>query len=99
MKVTNKLIAHLANLSKLDYDLESTKKIKSDLNNMLNFVNKLSKIKTKNIEPLIYLSDEINTMRADEIDNIVSQKEALMNAPKKDSDYFKVPTILKKTKK
>ena len=42
------------------------------------------------------LSDEVNVLRDDKISSEVSQKEALKNAPEKDSDYFKVPTVLKK---
>jgi len=35
-------------------------------------------------------------LREDEIKEVISQVDALKNAPEKDSDYFKVPTILKK---
>ena len=63
---------------------------------MLEFVDAISQINTDDIAPLIYMSDEVNVLRNDEIRNEVSQKEALKNAPQKDSDYFKVPTILKK---
>ena len=63
---------------------------------MIGFVDKLSEIDTEGIEPLIYLSEEENVLRVDEISNEVSQKNALKNAPEKDSDYFKVPTVLKK---
>jgi aspartyl-tRNA(Asn)/glutamyl-tRNA(Gln) amidotransferase subunit C len=38
----------------------------------------------------------VNVLRADEIAHEVSQENALKNAPQKDSDYFKVPTVLKK---
>ena len=97
MKVNNKLITDLANLSKLKFDSTATKQMKSDFKNMLNFVNKLSEINTKDIKPLIYLSEEINSLRSDKIENTLSQKDALKNAPNKDSDYFKVPVILKKS--
>jgi aspartyl-tRNA(Asn)/glutamyl-tRNA(Gln) amidotransferase subunit C len=42
------------------------------------------------------MSEEKNILREDEINHIVSQSDALKNAPQKDSDYFKVPTVLKK---
>ena len=42
------------------------------------------------------MSSEVNSLREDEISNEVSQKNALKNAPQKDSDYFKVPKVLKK---
>jgi aspartyl-tRNA(Asn)/glutamyl-tRNA(Gln) amidotransferase subunit C len=56
----------------------------------------LSEIDTEGVEPLIYISAEVNVLRVDEIKHEVSQENALKNAPQKDSDYFKVPTVLRK---
>ena len=41
--------------------------MESEFKNMLDFVDKLSEVNTKDIEPLIYLSDEINSLREDNI--------------------------------
>ena len=96
MKVDDKLIADLSKLAKLKFSPEASKKIKADLNTILTFVDEISKIETDSLEPLIHISNEVNVLRADEIANKLSQKDSLKNAPKKDSDYFKVPTVLKK---
>ena len=96
MEVNNKLIEDLSRLAKLKFDEESAEKMKGDLNKMIGFVDKLSEIDTEGVEPLIYLSEEVNVLRTDEIANEVSQEDALKNASQKDSDYFKVPTVLKK---
>jgi aspartyl-tRNA(Asn)/glutamyl-tRNA(Gln) amidotransferase subunit C len=40
------------------------------------------------------MTKEANVLRADEPQNSITQKEALKNAPKKDSDYFKAPKVL-----
>ena len=69
--------------------------MKSDLKNILGFVDRLSEVDTEGIEPLVYINEEVNVLRADEVSNEVSQENALKNAPQKDSDYFKVPTVLK----
>ena len=74
----------------------SAEKIKSDLNTILKFVDIISKTDTNSLKPLIYISEETNVLRKDEVTNQVSQEDALKNAPGKDSDYFKVPTVLKK---
>jgi aspartyl-tRNA(Asn)/glutamyl-tRNA(Gln) amidotransferase subunit C len=42
------------------------------------------------------MSDEINVLREDIAEVTVSQKEALKNAPKHDSDYFRIPKVLSK---
>ena len=96
MKVDNKLIDDLSRLAKLKFDEKTIEEMKSDFENILGFVDKLSEIDTERVEPLIYLSDEVNKLRADEIEEEVTQEQALKNAPNKDSDYFKVPTVLKK---
>jgi len=96
MKVNNKLIQDLSRLAKLKFDEKSAEKMKEDLDKIIGFVDKLSEIDTEGVKPLIYLSDEVNVLRTDKIANEVSQENALKNAPQKDSDYFKVPTVLKK---
>ena len=96
MKITDKLIREIAALAKLDFDKNSAEQMKTDLEKIIGFIDKLSEIDTNGVEPLIYLSDEVNVLREDEIKAVVSQVEALKNAPDKDSDYFKVPTVLKK---
>ena len=96
MEVNNKLIQDIAKLSKLKFDDSAEEKMKADLEKMLAFVDKLNEIDTEGVNPLIYMSEEINVLREDKISENTSQEDALKNAPEKDSDYFKVPTVLKK---
>ena len=96
MKIDNKLISDLAKLAKLDFNEKSSLDMQDDLKKIIGFVKKLSEINTDNVEPLIYLSEELNVLRDDkEVENL-SQETALKNAPKKDSDYILVPKILNK---
>ena len=96
IKVDDQLIDDLSKLAKLNFDKKASKEIKSDLNIILSFIDAISELDTDKIDPLIYMSDEVNILRSDKIKNELSQEEALKNAPQKDSDYFKVPTVLKK---
>jgi aspartyl-tRNA(Asn)/glutamyl-tRNA(Gln) amidotransferase subunit C len=94
--IDDKLVADLSRLAKLKFDASKAEKMKSDLDKIIGFVDKLSEIDTEGVEALIYLSEEVNVLRVDEIKHEVSQENALKNAPQKDSDYFKVPTVLRK---
>jgi len=96
MEVNNKLIKDIAKLSKLKFDDSAEEKMKVDLEKMIDFVDKLNEIDTEGVDPLIYMSEEVNVLREDKVTEETSQKDALKNAPEKDSDYFKVPTVLKK---
>ena len=96
MKIDDKLIADLASLAKLSFDEKSSKNMQDDLKKIIGFIDKLSEINTENVEPLIYLSEELNVLRTDDNVENISQEQALTNAPRKDSDYILVPKVLDK---
>lgn len=96
MQINNELVDKLADLAKLEFDENSKKEIIKDLTRIISFVDKLNELDTKNVEPLIYMSNEVNVLRDDEIKQEITQAEALKNAPKKDSDFFKVPKVIDK---
>jgi aspartyl-tRNA(Asn)/glutamyl-tRNA(Gln) amidotransferase subunit C len=96
MKIDNETVDKIAHLARLEFENEAKDQIIKDMNNMLAFVDKLNEIDTSEIEPLIYMSDEINVLRADVVKHEITQAEALKNAPKHDSDYFKVPKVIEK---
>tara|TARA_B100001250_G_scaffold69233_2_gene55559 strand:+ start:1963 stop:2265 length:303 start_codon:yes stop_codon:yes gene_type:complete len=96
IKVDDKLIANLSRLAKLNFNKNAAEKMKADLARILKFVERMGKVDTTGIEPLIYMNVEEGGLRIDKIANEISQQDALKNAPQKDSDYFKVPTVLKK---
>ena len=96
MKIDNALVERLAELSKLEFDEASKEKIKSDLQGIFTLMDKLNEINVDGVEPLIYMSDETNVLRMDEVKGQVTREEALLNAPQHDSDFFKVPKVIKK---
>ena len=96
MAVDNNTVDKIAELAKLKFDDASKEEIRADLNKMLDFVEKLNELDTKNVEPLIYMLDEEQVLRKDEVKGQVSQQDALKNSPDKDTDYFKVPKVIKK---
>jgi len=95
-KIDKDTVEKLAHLARLEFNNEGKDQMIKDLNNMLSFVDKLNEVDTSNVEPLIYMTDETNVLREDIMQQNVSQKDALKNAPKKDSDYFKVPKVVNK---
>jgi len=96
MKIDQTLIDKLAKLSQLEFSPQAKTIMEDDLNKILAFVDQLNQVDTQSVEPLIYINEESNKLRNDEVGQHLSIQEALKNAPSKDSDYFKVPTVLKK---
>lgn len=93
-KIDIKTVDEIAHLARLEFNDESKGEILNDMNRMLAWVDKLNELNTDNVEPLIYMSEERSVLREDEVKQTLTQKEALKNAPKKDSDYFKVPKVI-----
>jgi aspartyl-tRNA(Asn)/glutamyl-tRNA(Gln) amidotransferase subunit C len=97
-KIDIKTVDEIAHLARLEFDEASKSEILNDMNRMLSFVDKLNELDTSNVEPLIYMTNENNVLRSDEPEITISQKEALKNAPKKDSDYFKAPKVIEQNR-
>jgi aspartyl-tRNA(Asn)/glutamyl-tRNA(Gln) amidotransferase subunit C len=97
-KIDIKTVDEIAHLARLEFDEVSKPEILNDINRMLTFVDKLNELDTNNVEPLIYMTNETNVMRADIPETTITQKEALKNAPKKDSDYFKAPKVIEQNR-
>ena len=96
MEVTEQMIQHLANLSRLSFSEEETKEYKEDLQGMIAFVEKLQEVDTTGVEPLQHMGDAVNMLREDVIQGSIDRTEALKNSPVKDDTFFKVPKVIKK---
>ncbi|MDB5263510.1 MAG: aspartyl/glutamyl-tRNA(Asn/Gln) amidotransferase subunit [Adhaeribacter sp.] len=87
-------IRKLAHLARLEFDAAQEQEMRQDLNKILDWMDKLRELDTSAVEPLTHMSEEVNVLREDIAFNAVTHEEGLYNAPKKDSDYFRVPKVL-----
>lgn len=96
MKINDNLLDHISHLARLSFEGEEREAVKNDLDNITNFMDQLKELNTENVEPLIFMTEEINNLREDIPAVTVSHEDALKNAPKKDTDYFRIPKVLDK---
>jgi aspartyl-tRNA(Asn)/glutamyl-tRNA(Gln) amidotransferase subunit C len=96
MEVNDAMIEKLAHLARLKFNDAEKQEIKTDLQRMIVFVEKLNELDLEGVEPLLHMSDEVNVLREDEVKGSVSRSEALKNAPSHDEQFFKVPKVIKK---
>jgi aspartyl-tRNA(Asn)/glutamyl-tRNA(Gln) amidotransferase subunit C len=94
MKIDKDSIKKIAHLARLEFDENGVEKMSKDMSKILDWVEKLNEINTEDVEPLTTMSTEINVMREDQIANQLDHEAGLKNAPKSDSDYFRVPKVL-----
>jgi aspartyl-tRNA(Asn)/glutamyl-tRNA(Gln) amidotransferase subunit C len=94
MKINKEAIKKIAHLARLEFDENSMEKMSKDMSQILDWVEQLNELDTSKIEPLTTMSSEINVMREDKVGPHLSREAGLKNAPKSDSDYFRVPKVL-----
>lgn len=96
MEVNDALVDKLANLARLRFEPEEKSEIKKDLQKMISFIEKLNELDTTGVEPLLFMTDEVNVLREDEVRGSITSEEGLLNAPLKDDQFFKVPKVIRK---
>ena len=96
MNVNDALIEKLAHLSRLEFNEEEKEEIKSDLEKMIGFIDKLNELDTTGVEPLVHMSDNVNVLRKDIVNGQISRKDVFKNAPLHNDEFFKVPKVIKK---
>jgi aspartyl-tRNA(Asn)/glutamyl-tRNA(Gln) amidotransferase subunit C len=96
MEVNKDLILKLENLTRLELSEQERENIQHDLSNILKMVDKLNELDTNRVEPLVYISEEVNVWREDEVKHEINNVDALRNAPTSQAPYFKVPKVIQK---
>ena len=94
MKISLETVEKVAHLSRLKVIPGEAERLVEEMNEILNWMQKLDELPTHGIEPLIHISEEINQLREDVAVKQMSVKEALLNVPVKDSDYIRVPKVI-----
>ena len=98
MQVDDALIDKLSRLAMLDFDAAERVEIKADLQEMIGFVDKLKELDTTGVEPLLHITSEENILRDDVPGGMLTQEQALQNAPLHNNQAFLVPKVIKKEK-
>jgi aspartyl-tRNA(Asn)/glutamyl-tRNA(Gln) amidotransferase subunit C len=66
----------------------------SQLGRIVGYVEQLSELKTDNVEPMAHAFDLQNVFADDKQGEHLPREAALANAPKRDSECYRVPAVL-----
>ena len=94
MAVTIKDVEHIARLANLEFTDAEKEKFTHQMNQILEYMEKLNSLDTSNVEPLSHVIELSNIFRVDEVKPGVSTEDALKNAPAKNEQFFKVPKVI-----
>jgi aspartyl-tRNA(Asn)/glutamyl-tRNA(Gln) amidotransferase subunit C len=99
VKITEKEVRYVADLSNLHLTDGEVVKLQADLNGILGHMDKLKEIDTEGVEPMaqvLFDAGETATLRADLPQPPLGNQAALANAPQPGAGYFKVPKIIER---
>ena len=93
-KITKDEVNKVAHLARLELDEDEINNHAKQLEKILEYIQQLKRIDTKNILPTTRAIEVINVVRKDEKKNSDCIDEILGLGPSKEDKYFKVPKIL-----
>lgn len=94
MEITLEHVDYIAHLARLSLTDKEKNKFASQLDDILEYIEKLKEVDTDDVEPLVHLSERENVFRDDFTSESLPRKVALENAPEQTEGCFKVPRII-----
>jgi aspartyl-tRNA(Asn)/glutamyl-tRNA(Gln) amidotransferase subunit C len=94
MSIDLKTIKHISKLSRISVDEKRAEKLADDLNSIFDFIEKLNKLKTDNVEPLTSVAETRLKLRPDEVKSKNIREQIVKNSPQDNEDYFVVPKVI-----
>ena len=98
MKLSESEVLHISKLCRIKLTKNEITRLQSLLSETLEYIDILTELCLKNIEPTSQITGLENVWREDKEQNEqqLSQDETLSNAPQKENGYFKVPLVIEK---
>ena len=94
MKISAKDVEHVALLGRLELSAEEKKKYTDQLNDILEYAEKLKELDTENVPPTAHALSINNVFREDIARPGLDVEKALQNAPSREGEFYKVPKIV-----
>ena len=94
MSIDLKTIKHISKLSRISVDEKRAEKLADDLNSIFDFIEKLNKLKTDNVEPLTSVAETTLKLRPDQVKSKNIREQIVKNSPQDNEDYFVVPKVI-----
>ena len=93
-KINSEDVRNVARLARLELNEEQITKFTVQLEKILEYVDQLEGVDTKDIPPTTRAVEVVNVMRDDKINTTKVREELLNLAPEREDDFFRVPKIL-----
>jgi aspartyl-tRNA(Asn)/glutamyl-tRNA(Gln) amidotransferase subunit C len=95
MAISVKDVEYLALLARVQLTPEELKRLTTELEEILAYVEKLKAARTEGVPPTSHVLTLTNVFREDRVEGSIPVDAALANAPDREGTFFKVPPILR----
>lgn len=93
-KITRQEVEHVASLARLSLGEAELEAFAEQLGKILQYADKLKELNTEGVPPTAHPLPIRNVFREDVARPSLPVEEALSNAPDRDGDFFRVPSIV-----
>ncbi|MFQ6048011.1 MAG: Asp-tRNA(Asn)/Glu-tRNA(Gln) amidotransferase subunit GatC [Phycisphaerae bacterium] len=93
-RIDEQQVRHIAMLSRLKLSDQELSLFTRQLSAILDYVQKLNELDTRQVEPTAHAVPIHNVFRDDEPDEPLGVDVALANAPQREGSFYKVPKVL-----
>lgn len=90
-KIDDEMMEYVSILAKLELSDEEKRQAKQDMQQMLDYVDKLNELNTSGIEPMSHIFSVSNVFREDVVENGDDRENMLANAPEQKDGQYQVP--------
>lgn len=94
MEITKETVQYVAHLARIELRNKELEKLSQQLQDILDFIDKLKKIDIKDINPTSHILPINNVFREDKLQKSLPPKEALGNTIQKEGNFFVVPKVI-----
>ncbi len=93
-KITDEIIEYVGILAQLEIQGQEKEQIRKDMEQMLDYVDRLNQLDTEGIEPMSHVFPVTNVFREDKVENKDQRDHMLANAPASKDGAFQVPRTI-----
>ena len=92
--ITDKDVKYIANLARIHLQDEEAKHLTKDLESILGYIDKLTKLDVTNIKPTSHVLPLKNVYREEKIQPSLTQEEAMKFSVEQHNGSYKVPKVI-----
>jgi aspartyl-tRNA(Asn)/glutamyl-tRNA(Gln) amidotransferase subunit C len=94
MAITKETVEYVAHLARIELKPKELEKLSGQLQDIINFIDKLKKLDVNNINPTTHILPLENVFREDTVRVSLAVDKVLMNAPGREGNFFSVPKVI-----